>query len=261
MDTDLHDTVAVVTGAGSGIGRATARALLDEGARVAAVDIEPMARPASAPADRLLMIQADLSLPGAPEEAVQRAAAHFGSLTVLVNNVGVCPFRDGFLGVSDQEWAELFELNFLSMVRSCRAAIPHMVRGGGGAIISVASDAARLPAPFFVDYSVTKASILTLSRALANEYASAGIRCNCVSPGPTRTRPWEEDAHFTQLAEEQGISREEALDRFVRDRGMPLGRLGAPEDVAGVIVFLASDRARQVTGSDYRVDGGLVPTP
>ena len=255
------DTVAVITGAGAGIGLATARALLDEGARVAALDLDPGPAVDRMPAGRALGISVDLARPGAPERSVEQAVAHFGSVDVLVNNVGVCPFRDGFLAVGDHDWLALIELNFLSMVRCCRAAIPHMLARGKGSIVSIASDAARVPAAFFVDYSVTKASILTLSRALANEFGGRGIRSNTVSPGPTRTTPFRESKHFADMARAQGVEREEAVARFVRERGMPLGRLGEPEDVAAVVVFLASDLARQVTGADYRVDGGLVPVP
>jgi NAD(P)-dependent dehydrogenase (short-subunit alcohol dehydrogenase family) len=262
VETGLTDKVAVVTGAGSGIGLATARALLAEGARVVAADLAPDAATAEATPDRVLGVACDLREPEAAGEAVATAVHAFGRIDVLVNNVGVCPFRDGFLSVSDGDWRDLLELNFMCMVRACRAALPHMVHQGGGAIVSIASDAARLPAPFFVDYSVSKAAMLTLSRALANEFATAGVRANCVSPGPTRTPPFERGEQFEALAAELGVDRETAIERFVKDiRGMPLGRLGEPEDVAAVVVFLASDLARQVTGADYRVDGGLVPTP
>ena len=153
------------------------------------------------------------------------------------------------------------ELNFFSMVRCCRAAIPRMLEQGRGSIVSLSSDAGHMPGPYFVDYSVTKGMIRLLSKALANEFAGRGIRCNTVSPGPTRTAPWESGEFIDALAAEWEVDREAAIDRFVRDvRGMPLGRLGAPEDVAAAIVFLASDRASQITGSDYRVDGGLIPT-
>ena len=250
----------MITGAGSGIGLATVHALLNEGARVVAVDLDPSAARAAASEDQVLGLSLDLREAGAARRAVDAGIARFGGLDVLVNNVGVCPFRDGFLSVSDEQWLELIELNFLSMVRCSRAAIPHMRERGGGSIISIASDSARVPAPFFVDYCVTKGAMLTLSRALANEFAPAGIRVNCVSPGPTRTAPWEESAFFTSMADAQGVDRETAITRFIADeRGMPLGRLGEPEDVAAVITFLASDLSRQVTGSDYRVDGGLVP--
>ena len=148
----------------------------------------------------------------------------------------------------------------MSMVRACRAAIPHMLERGGS-IVSISSDAGHMPAPFFVDYCVTKAAIRVLSKALATEFADRGIRSNTISPGPTRTAPWERQGLIDVLAERWGIDREAAIERFIKEeRRMPLGRLGDPADVAAVVVFLASDLARQITGSDYRVDGGMIAT-
>ena len=147
------------------------------------------------------------------------------------------------------------------MVRCCRAAIPSMIDRGRGSIVSLSSDAGHIPGPYFVDYSLTKGMIRLLSKALATEFAPPGIRSNTVSPGPTRTTPWETGEFMDALASRWGVEREEAIVRFVRDeRRMPLGRLGEAEDVAAAIVFLASDRARQITGADYRVDGGMVST-
>jgi NAD(P)-dependent dehydrogenase (short-subunit alcohol dehydrogenase family) len=261
MDLGLEGRVALVTGAGSGIGLATTRALLAEGARVVAADLDPSAAVAGAPADRLLTFAIDLATADGPPSAVAAAIGQLGTIDILVNNVGVCPHRDGFLEVDDQAWRELLELNFFSMVRCCRAAIPRMLEQGRGSIVSLSSDAGHMPEPYFVDYAVTKGMIRLLSKALANEFAGRGIRSNTVSPGPTRTAPWESGEFIDALAAEWEIDREAAIDRFVRDvRGMPLGRLGAPEDVAAAIVFLASERASQITGSDYRVDGGLIPT-
>ena len=261
METGLTDRVALVTGGGAGIGLASVRALLAEGARVVAADLDPAAARECGPEGWVLGVRVDLADPGGARQAVNAAVRAFGGVDVLVNNVGVAPFRDGFLSVSDADWKSLLELNFFSMVRACRAALPHMLRAGRGAIVSIASDSARMPAPFLVDYGVTKAAILTLSRAIANEFAARGVRCNCVSPGPTRTTPWERDPFFDQLAEQQGVDRESAIAHFVKEvRGMPLGQLGHPDDVAAAVVFLASDLARQITGADYRVDGGLVPT-
>ena len=261
MDLELQGRVALVTGAGSGIGLATTRSLLAEAACVVAADLEPAAAATGAPAERLATVRVDLATAEGPGAAVAFTLERFGAIDVLVNNVGVAPHRDGFLAVDDASWKELFELNFFSMVRCCRTAIPAMIERGHGSIISLSSDAGHMPGPYFVDYALTKGMVRLLSKALATEFASRGIRSNTVSPGPTRTTPWETGEFMDSLAKQWGIGREEAIVRFVSDeRRMPLGRLGEAEDVAATIVFLASDRARQITGADYRVDGGLVAT-
>jgi NAD(P)-dependent dehydrogenase (short-subunit alcohol dehydrogenase family) len=261
MDLGLEGRVALVTGAGSGIGLATVRGLLAEGAAVVAADLEPDAAAEGAPPERLATLRCDLASESGCAAAVTFTLERFGTIDVLVNNVGVCPHRDGFLAVTDSDWKELLELNFFSMVRCCRAAIPAMLEHERGSIVSLSSDAGHIPGPYFVDYALTKGMMRLLSKALANEFASRGIRSNTVSPGPTRTAPWETGEFMDEMAAEWGVDRETAIERFVRDvRGMPLGRLGAAEDVAAAIVFLASDRAAQITGSDYRIDGGLIPT-
>jgi NAD(P)-dependent dehydrogenase (short-subunit alcohol dehydrogenase family) len=133
MDLGLEGRVALVTGAGSGIGLATTRALLAEGARVVAADLDPSAAAAGAPADRLLPFAIDLATADGGPSAVAAAIGQLGTIDILVNNVGVCPHRDGFLEVDDQAWRELLELNFFSMVRCCRAAIPRMLEQGRAA--------------------------------------------------------------------------------------------------------------------------------
>jgi NAD(P)-dependent dehydrogenase (short-subunit alcohol dehydrogenase family) len=261
MELGLEGRVALVTGAGSGIGLATVRALLAEGACVIAADLDADAAAEGAPPERLATLRCDLATAEGPAAAVAATLERFGTIDVLVNNVGICPHRDGFLAVADGDWKALMELNFFSMVRCCRAAIPTMLDRGRGSIVSLSSDAGHVPGPYFVDYALTKGMIRLLSKALANEFSARGIRSNTVSPGPTRTAPWETGEFIDEMATAWGIDREAAIERFVRDvRGMPLGRLGAAEDVAAAIVFLASDRAAQITGSDYRVDGGLIPT-
>jgi NAD(P)-dependent dehydrogenase (short-subunit alcohol dehydrogenase family) len=254
--------VAVVTGAGSGIGLATAGAFLAAGARVVAADLDPSAVSALDGGGGAALVRADLAEAAAPAAVVGEAVNRFGTVDVLVNNVGVCPHRDGFLSVTDDDWTALFNLNVLCMVRASRAVLPHMVRQGRGAIVSIASDAGHVPGAFFVDYSVSKAAVIMLSKAIASEFGPTGVRANCVSPGPTRTPAFESGEVIGRLAESRGVSREAATEHFLTEvRRMPLGRLGAPEDVANVVLFLASDLARQVTGADYRVDGGLIPTP
>jgi len=261
VQTGLAERVAIVTGAGSGIGLATTRAFVAEGARVIAADLDPAAAVDGSPEGRVIGVTVDLATPDGPTAAVDTAIEQFGRVDVLVNNVGIAPPRDGFLSVSDADWAALMDVNFMSMVRACRAAIPHMLERGAGSIVSISSDAGYVPAPFFVDYSITKAAIRVLSKALANEFADRGIRSNTISPGPIRTAPWERRGLIDALAERWGIDREAAIERFIKEeRRMPLGRLGEPEDVAALVVFLASDLGKQITGSDYRVDGGMIAT-
>ncbi|EHN12847.1 3-oxoacyl-[acyl-carrier-protein] reductase [Patulibacter medicamentivorans] len=257
MQLNLNDKVAVVTGGGSGIGLATVRQLAEEGARVVAADLDPSAATAI---DGVVGIAGDLSSAEGPVAAVEAAVERWGRIDVLVNNVGIFPYRESFLSVSDDDWRTLLDVNFFSMVRASRAALPHMVRQGSGAIVSTASDVARAPDPFFVDYGVAKAGVLMLSKAISIEFGPKGVRSNCVSPGPTLTPAWEKPGGFAEsLAEEFGLSKEEAIDHFAKEvRKMPLGRLGRPEDVANAIVFLASDAASHVTGADYQVDGGIV---
>lgn len=256
MNLRLDDRVAVVTGGGSGIGLATATRLRDEGARVVVGDRDPSAAENVAE----LVVEVDLATREGCEELIERTVTELGGIDVLVNNVGVFPYRETFLAVEDDDWRGLLDINFMAMVRCCRAAIPRMIDRGGGAIVSIASDVARAPDVFFVDYGVSKAAVLSLSKALSIEFGPKGIRSNTVSPGPTRTPPWDRPGGFgDSLATEFGMDKDAAIDHFAKVvRKLPLGKLGDPQDVAAVVAFLASDASKQVTGSDYCVDGGVV---
>jgi len=260
MDLGLAGRVVVITGAGAGIGLAIAAAFCAEGAQVVGGDLDPSALQAVPGRPRPLPLTVDLSTPDGPAELIEETVSRFGRLDVLVNNVGVAAYRTSFLTVTDEQWHCLFETNVMSLVRTCRAALPHLVRQGSGCIVSIASETGRQPSPFFVDYAMTKAAVLSVSKALSIEFGPAGIRVNTVSPGVTRTPAFDGPGAFADsLAAELGLTRDEAIDHFVRVmRRIPLGRIGEPEDVARVVLFLASDLAGQVTGSDYRVDGGSV---
>jgi NAD(P)-dependent dehydrogenase (short-subunit alcohol dehydrogenase family) len=258
MDFQLTDRVVVITGAGSGIGLGTAKTFLAEGAKVVAADLDPSA--AGELSNNVAALTVDMSTPDGAGFVIAEAMRMYGRVDVLVNNVGAFPFRETFLAVSDAEWDKLMNLNFYSAVRACRAALPHMVEQGRGAIVSVASDVGRSPDPFFVDYSVSKAAVLMMSKALSIEFGPAGVRSNCVSPGPTRTPAWDRPGGFgDSLAMEYGLDKEAAIDHFAKEvRKLPLQKLGDPGDVARVIAFLASDVSKHVTGADYTVDGGIV---
>jgi NAD(P)-dependent dehydrogenase (short-subunit alcohol dehydrogenase family) len=258
MDLQLTDRVVVITGAGSGIGLAATETFLTEGAKVVAADLDP-SNAAALSAD-VTAVAVDLSKSDSADSLIAEAIRTHGRVDVLVNNVGAFPFRESFLTVSDADWNELMNLNFYSAVRACRAVLPSMVEQRRGAIVSVASDVGRAPDRFFVDYSVSKAAVLMMSKALSIEFGPAGVRSNCVSPGPTRTPAWDRPGGFgDSLASEYGLDKEAAIDHFAKEvRKLPLRKLGQPDDVAGVIAFLASDAAGHVTGADYTVDGGIV---
>jgi len=257
MDLGLQGRVAVVTGAGAGIGLATARALVAEGVRVVAADLDPSAAAQLGEESVVVPFAADLAQPQGGPAAVAAAVERFGT----IDNLGIAPHRDGFMAVSDADWEALIELNFLSAVRCCRAAIPHMVAQRRGAIVSLSSVVGHAPAPYFADYSMTKAMVRVLSKTLAVEFAPHGIRSNTISPGPTRTTPWMQEGFVDEYAARLGVDRETAIRRFMmEERNIGSGRIGEPEDVAAMIVFLASDRACQITGADHRVDGGMLAT-
>jgi NAD(P)-dependent dehydrogenase (short-subunit alcohol dehydrogenase family) len=253
MDLGLEGRVAVVTGAANGIGFAIATTLAAEGALVFGGDIEPGPL---AELDGVEPVEVDLLTAEGNETLIETARAAHGRIDVLVNVVGGARHRKAFTEVSDADWRWMWEFNFLTMVRACRAAIPVMTAGGGGSIVSLASDSGRQPDPFFVDYAAAKAAVINLSKSLSIEYGPQGIRSNVVTPGGTRTKGFDE---FFELsaAPEWGMGFEEALEHFAKNvRRMPLGHLGQPEDVAAAVAFLASDTAKQVTGSDFRIDGG-----
>ncbi len=261
MEIDLKGKRALVTGAGQGIGLAIAQTLAACGARVLGADLRPTAAAGDGAAAEIVGFEVDLGVPGGPEEAVAATVREFGGIEVLVNNVGICIPRDGFLSVEDDGWEKTFQVNLMSAVRASRAALPLMIEAGGGAITTIASESGLQPAPVFSDYAVTKGSLHVLTKLLANEFSRAGVRCNSVTPGPIRTPAWGPGGVVDKLSKEWGMDLESGIEHFVKEvRGMPLGKIGEPEDVAAMVAFLSCDLAKQITGSDFRVDGGQIAT-
>lgn len=261
MDYGFDGKVAVVTGAGGGVGYAISELFAQEKCRVFGVDLNPSALADIGHSDLVVGYQCDLSTEHGPGEAIEAALDTFGRVDILVNNAAIAPARDSFLTVTEEDWKKVMDINFYSMVRACRAVIPHMQERGSGAIVTVASDEGRQPDVFFADYSVSKAAVLNLAKTLSIEFGPSGIRVNTVSPGPTRTPIWDRPGGFADyLVEYLGAKdREDAILRFVKEiRRMPIERIGLPEDVAQVVLFLSSDLSRQVTGSDYWVNGGTM---
>lgn len=258
-DWGLDEKVVLITGAGRGIGQRAAELFLEAGCRVVVADLDTSAEIAGE-GERLRKVEADLSSAEGCGEAVRFAVEEFGGVDVLINNLGIAPERTSILDVTDEQWLRTISINFMCMLRVSRGVVPSMIERGGGSIVSLASTAARHVDPGMIDYSVTKAMVLNLSKGLANEFGSKGIRSNVISPGPTWTPAWEEPGGLADgLAAKLGVDRDEVIDYWVKEvRKIPSGRMGTPDDVGAVLLFLASPLASQVTGSDYRVDGGAV---
>jgi NAD(P)-dependent dehydrogenase (short-subunit alcohol dehydrogenase family) len=243
VDLGLNGKRCIVTGSTGGIGAEVVRLLRAEGARVVS-----SGRSDDGPGHHHIAV--DLAQRGGPERFVAEAVGHLGGLDVLVNNVGGTDIRK-LAELTDDDWQASFELNLMSAVRATSAALPHL--GRGGAIVNVSSTAAKRPSSGMPDYSVMKAALLSYSRLVADLYAKDGIRCNAVTPGPTATSAWIGEGG---LADQQG-NKDEVLAKV--GAGRPLGRLAEPDEIAAVIVFLASDRASYVTGAAWSADGGTVP--
>jgi NAD(P)-dependent dehydrogenase (short-subunit alcohol dehydrogenase family) len=257
MDLQLTDKVVVVTGAASGIGQATARLLTEEGAVVVGVDRDPVD---AGLGTRGTAVQADLTDPVTPARTIATVLEQHGRIDALVNNVGGLQARTSFLDITDEQWLATFELNFHAARRMSRATVPAMLDSGGGSLVHVGSDSARLPEIGNMDYAAAKLPLLALSTSLATEFSPRGIRSNVVIPGPTRTPLYDRPGGFgDQAAELWNTDRESAITRMVTEiRPLLTGRIGQPDDVAQVVAYLVSPLSRQVTAAEWDVDGGAL---
>jgi len=261
MDLELAGKIAVVTGASKGIGLSIVRALQNEGALVVAgarstKSLEGLAG--------VTGVAVDLSTAEGPAQLVSRAVELHGKVDVLINNVGAVRLRlEGFLGTSDEEFAWGMNMNFYSALRTMRAAITQMLKQAGGSIVSVASvNAFFQPDAGTIDYGAAKAALVNLSKSLSQEFGPRGIRVNCVSPGPVVTDLWFGAGGVADtVAKATGKDADSARDQVVASiGGFATGRFTTPEEVATLVVMLASGRIANVTGSEFVIDGGLIKT-
>lgn len=259
MDLGIAGRTCVVTGAGKGIGRETARMLCAEGADVLLVarteaDLASAAAEMDGPGATASLAH-DVTHEGAGERMASAAAEAFGPVDILVNCAGVSKVRQ-IEDVPDEDWRAQFELNVMAPLQAMRATVPGMQERGWGRVVNVCSSAAKRPSASMPEYSVAKAAELSLSRLFADRYASSGVLVNAVCPGPVRSEMWMAEGGLLDQSRAEGQSRGEALD--VAGSKRPIGRLATVDEIASAIVFLCSERASYVAGAAWSVDGGTV---
>jgi 3-oxoacyl-[acyl-carrier protein] reductase len=267
MDLGLSNKIALVTGGSKGIGSAIAFELAREGADVAIcardqAALDETARHLAALGGRVVAVAADLATAAGVQSVVDGALATFGRVDILVNNVGGAGGPGGFMNLQDEHWQRAWDLNVMAAVRFSRALIPGMVERRWGRIINIGSTSAREPDVVVVHYNCAKAGLLALSKTLANTYSKDGVLVNCVLPGLTHTPALEVSAakRLQERGESiEGLTPDDLVNRYsVPRRPLPIGRVGRPEDLAGIVALLASERAAFITGATINVDGGWV---
>jgi len=264
MSQILEGKIAFVTGAGhpKGIGRACARELAKKGAKVAVADLTDNADLRSFEDESRAMgaegyvTTCDVTNKTNVQKTIAGVVKRFGGLDIIVNNAGVGAGDPDFLKITDKDWDLSLSVNLRGVANICDAAIPHLIKNSGGSIINIASLSGLgavngIPAC----YTASKFAVIGLTKQLALQYAPEKIRCNAVCPGSVRTQMME--TAMAHLAEHEGISIEEA--EKLEASGIPLGRAAHPEEVAGLVSFLASDESFYMTGAALPVSGGMSP--
>lgn len=260
MELKLDGRTVVLTGASEGIGRATAIAFADEGCRLLLCARRP--EPLHALREEIagLGVEVDaVALDVTAGDAADRllgAAEALGGADVLVNNVGGSQRPVRLLEMPEEQWRSDFDLNFFSAVRLALAAVPGMREKGWGRIVNIASTVGRQPDPWFGAYSASKAALINFTKNLSIAFSREGILANCVIPGLVETERIRERSTEAGLA--SGQSAEEVLDKMMAKAPIAVGRPGTPEEVAGAIVFLASEQASWISGACLAVDGGTI---
>jgi len=255
----LDDRVAVVTGAGHGIGRVIALALAREGARTVLAGrsieaLEETAKLAGELGSNCLVVPTDITVADQVDALARASLEAFGQVDVLVNNSGIGGPSAPLWEVDPADWAATMAVNVTGTYLCCRAFVPAMVTRGSGSVVIIGSMTGKRPMWGRSPYAASKMALVGLTRTLATEAGPEGVRVNLISPGPVEGERIE--WVIERQAEALGVSVEEARARFMA--ASPLGRLVPPEDVAAAVVFLASDRAASITGEDLNLSAGVV---
>lgn len=245
----VNGKVALITGGGGGIGEAVARTFAAEGAAVIITGrrtevLETAAAGIRQSGGRVLVVTGAVTDEAHAQSAVTQAVQEFGQLDILVNNAGTLAFGKPIHETDDETWHTVLDVNLTGVFRMTRAAVPAMLKAGGGAIVNISSIAGQVGIPLFPAYSATKGGVDALTRSIAVDYAKQGIRCNTVSPGLIDT-PMASSL----------IQDKEMLAQVMA--AYPIDRPGTPDEVARLVLFLASDQARWITGGNFPIDGGM----
>jgi 3-oxoacyl-[acyl-carrier protein] reductase len=257
MDLGLKGKVALVTGGSKGIGKAVARGLADEGAKVAICARTQSELDATAAelskmtGSEVFAVAGDLTKEEGVRRIVDATVGRFARIDILVNNAGAAP-GGLLLDLSEEDWHKAIELKFMGYVRCMKAVIPHMLKQGGGRIVNIVGNDGVKPIGIELAPSAANAADLAVTLALAEQYGKNNICINAINPGPVATERW--DFLIGGIAKVRKISVDEAQKRA--ERSIPLGRICTPEEVANVAVFVASDRASFMTGALITLDGG-----
>ena len=250
----LAGKTALITGAARGIGRAFAAAYIREGAQVAIADIDTVRASATAQelGDKALAVSMDVTKQGSIDSAFKHTISHFGQIDILINNAAL--FTAAPIAEIDRaDYARVFDINVSGTLFTMQAAARHMIaRGEGGKIINMASQAGRRGEPLVAVYCATKAAVISLTQSAGLDLIKHGINVNAISPGVVDGEHWDGvDAFFAKYEnKEPGQKRREV------GKAVPFGRMGTPEDLTGMAVFLASDAAKYIVAQTYNVDGG-----
>jgi len=248
----LDKKVALITGAGSGIGRASALLFAKEGAKVSVLDMNPSGGQETVDVIKknggeAKFIKADVSKASDMQQAVKTTLDAYGRLDILFNNAGILRHLVPIEELDEADWDRMFAVNVKGVFLGCKYAVPIMKRQGGGIIINESSTAATHPIPYHYVYSAAKAGIITFTKVLAMDLASHNIRVNCLVPGGVDTPIYN---CFSP-------AQKEALSQFLTE-SVPMGRIGKPEELAYAALYLASDEASYTTGTTLVVDGGQI---